>query len=587
MPFDFLTKEKFSAIPSFALAKPPTWTRLEPQSTLGDPRPGIEARVHDPLWMLGRQWQLGEFEGEDAGTPLTVRVVTRTTAIDRWAPGSEAEGRPLSSASHELLEPLIEREPVEVSSPGLRPRAEAAAALLAALDEARLGAHNATIMARCPLDLNPLSHPGGAAASLDPQWLRLVRLLGDATMADAETFCKAIEAAGGLPGWLVPASAAEGGALLAIIRDWMGWYRTEVSPLPGGDDDCWIGERLEYRFRIGASATVLAAPSHGGDAIDWHTFDPAPAAALSEPDGAAAPQETREVHAVLASPLRYAGMPADRLWEMEDARVNLGVVEAEPWDLARLLLAEFALTYGNDWLVVPVDVPFGSLTTIESAIYTTTFGEHFVVRPTAEVSPDGRWRMFAIADRTGAAVDGLLIPPGPVAVQYGPAVEEVLFLRDEMANMVWAVERAVQGPSGGARDRARERDDQPPAGPGPVESAQLDYRLQVGVPGRWIPFLPRSSGYRSIDLVQGRMSRPDGSAIVPLGRILNRPDVKTLKDAEVPREGVLVRRQFSMTRRADGSYVRWTTRRVDVGRGEGASQLAFDSAISRKPRPNS
>jgi hypothetical protein len=82
------------------------------------------------------------------------------------------------------------------------------------------------------------------------------------------------------------------------------------------------------------------------------------------------------------------------------------------------------------------------------------------------------------------------------------------------------------------------------------------------------------------------MTRPDGSPIAPLGRTLGRSDVATLKDAEVPREGVLVRRQFSMTRRTDGSYVCWTTRRVGIGRGEGASQLAFDGALSRKPRPN-
>ena len=175
---------------------------------------------------------------------------------------------------------------------------------------------------------------------------------------------------------------------------------------------------------------------------------------------------------------------------------------------------------------------------------------------------------------------------GGVAVQDGPAIEEVLFLRDEMANMAWPVERAVQGPSGAARDRSRERDDVPAFGRGPVDKAQLDYQLQSGVPARWIPFLPRSSGYRAIDLVQGRMTRPDGTIISPLGRTLNRPDVAKLKDAEIPREGVLVRRQCSMTRRADGSYVRWTTRRVGVGRGEGASRLAFDSAISRKPRPN-
>jgi hypothetical protein len=115
-----------------------------------------------------------------------------------------------------------------------------------------------------------------------------------------------------------------------------------------------------------------------------------------------------------------------------------------------------------------------------------------------------------------------------------------------------------------------------------VPRAQLDYLLQTGLPARWIPYLPRSSGYRAIELVQGRMA-PD---IAPLGRLLNTDTVKRLKDAEVPREGVLVRRLPSAARRSDGSWLTWTTRRVGVGRGEGASRLAFDSAIPRKPQPN-
>src|ERR1700757_255232 len=115
MPFDFLSTDRFTAVDVFALGDPPTWTRLEPQSTLGDPRPGVEARVHDPLWLLGRQWQLGEFEGEDSGTPLTVRVVTRRVRVDRGVPmgvtGPSGNVRALSRERQELLEPLIEREP--------------------------------------------------------------------------------------------------------------------------------------------------------------------------------------------------------------------------------------------------------------------------------------------------------------------------------------------------------------------------------------------------------------------------------------------------------------------------------------------
>ena len=112
MPLDFISKERFTDVAAFALAAPPTLTRLEPQGTLGDPRPGVEARVHDPLWLLGRQWQLGEFVGEDAGTPLTVRAVTRTVAVDRWAPGDAHTGRAFGRDQRDLLEPLVEAEPV-------------------------------------------------------------------------------------------------------------------------------------------------------------------------------------------------------------------------------------------------------------------------------------------------------------------------------------------------------------------------------------------------------------------------------------------------------------------------------------------
>jgi hypothetical protein len=82
------------------------------------------------------------------------------------------------------------------------------------------------------------------------------------------------------------------------------------------------------------------------------------------------------------------------------------------------------------------------------------------------------------------------------------------------------------------------------------------------------------------------MPNHEGNAVTPLGTLLSAPQTKIIKDAEIPREGIVVKRQPSMTRRADGTYVRWTTRRVGVGRGEGASQLAFDWARPRKPKPN-
>ena len=41
-----------------------TWTRIEPDILTGDPEKdlilGIAAELADPLWLLGRQWQMGE-----------------------------------------------------------------------------------------------------------------------------------------------------------------------------------------------------------------------------------------------------------------------------------------------------------------------------------------------------------------------------------------------------------------------------------------------------------------------------------------------------------------------------------------------
>jgi hypothetical protein len=48
------------------------WTRLEPQCSDADIGASSNARLFDPLWLMTRQWQLGEFQAEDAGSPVQV-----------------------------------------------------------------------------------------------------------------------------------------------------------------------------------------------------------------------------------------------------------------------------------------------------------------------------------------------------------------------------------------------------------------------------------------------------------------------------------------------------------------------------------
>ena len=92
------------------------WTRLESQPFRSGVDEGLAARVYDPLWLLARQWQVGEFLAEDAGTPVSVRVRLERLALSRYlaAPMPDyghAEGRPYDQRVMPL-ETLVEQEPV-------------------------------------------------------------------------------------------------------------------------------------------------------------------------------------------------------------------------------------------------------------------------------------------------------------------------------------------------------------------------------------------------------------------------------------------------------------------------------------------
>src|SRR4051794_9158255 len=145
MPDTFFRQFDYPTV--FTMARgTPSWTRLEPQSVSGDPRPGLEARVHDPLWLLCRQWQLGELEGEDAGSPVGVELATTSRLLTRWQAGdwqvaSEqvAGGRAapvLPLAAGEPLEPVVEAEPGPLL--GLRQRIEAGGIFVGALRDMEL-----------------------------------------------------------------------------------------------------------------------------------------------------------------------------------------------------------------------------------------------------------------------------------------------------------------------------------------------------------------------------------------------------------------------------------------------------------------
>ena len=145
-----------------------------------------------------------------------------------------------------------------------------------------------------------------------------------------------------------------------------------------------------------------------------------------------------------------------------------------PTDLAQLLMIEYASSYGNDWFVVPLTLPVGSLTAVNSLVVTDSFGVRTLLRPIGDRAlPRPNWTMWQLAHirRPGQETDWAtgVEPVLPAAVARprteGPALEDVLFMRDEMANVAWAIERRIEKPVEQPVPRVERDADAPPMRP--------------------------------------------------------------------------------------------------------------------------
>jgi len=178
----------------------------------------------------------------------------------------------------------------------------------------------------------------------------------------------------------------------------------------------------------------------------------------------------------------------------------------------------------------------------------------------------------AVVSTAPLAPQPLLLVPGAVSPLNSSAIEDVLLLRDEVAETAWGIEQTVVGASGLPLDRTLEWRITAPATPPPTGDPLLHYRFGSTVPDYWVPFLPvklDTSGH--LQLQRGRLP---GAATEPQGRMLAEETTMFLE--EIPREGVHLERRYRWARGVDGSTYLWIGRRRTVGRGEGRSGLRFD-----------
>lgn len=516
--------------------------RLEPLHRTSEVESGLTARIHDPAWALTRQWQLGEFAAQDAGSPVEVELEGKSTLISHWRPALEEEGEWIPyHPSQGPLDMLIEAEAARPHDQ--RARVEGGAHFVRLLDEAGLSERLPALVAALRFEL-------GRGAGEDEDLAALL----SGRVPDAEKLASAIDG-GGLP---VP-------GLDEVAARWRRWW-AEVEPDPG--PDTFDPSRFEHGAEFSVLNLALRAEEYTGDGLDWYCVDLNPIG-VSEPAG-----ETQHFkRATLATPVRFGGLPADRFWEMEDAEIDLSSADVGTLDTGRLLLIAFAEVYGNDWFLLPLEVPSGSLTEVETVRVTDTFGRETEIEPAGRDDP--AWNMFVVEGTEG----GLLVMPSQRG-QSGDALESIALTRDELANQAWAIEASYTDDRGRLIDRRNRwlaiEPDEPPRGDLPA------YAVQSIVPDYWLPLVPHavSPGVNHFALVP--LEQPVGDP-KPQGRLLT-PDT-WLHEEEVPREGAAIIRRPVLARWFNGSTHAWTRREKNPGSGESSSGLAFDTVRPTEPWP--
>jgi hypothetical protein len=585
--------------------------RLEPIPRSQDFKRGLRAEIADPLWFLTRQWQMGEFIGHDGGSIAHGEIKWSSAQLAAYSKHSRAEPQDIvtSFKNDSPLEVSVEKEKV---NPSLRLRVQMGQNFERILLKAAFEEYINTFRTAYPLDPPsslplPSSEDRGAKRYFDFMIRRVM---------DGYKFKKALDLSLASSSPEIPSSvllsinSRDRQAILEIIQKFYKWSSTLCVEPRENDANCWVKERLEYDFAVSAPSfdgnggVVLVAPEYSEGSLDWYSFSVDPDSARLDPELQINAQA--HVSTFLPTNVTFKGMPNKRWWDFEDATISFGAIEADKRDVAKMIVMDFALVSGNDWFMIPLPLEIGSLARINSLIVTDVFGERLLIKSSCENDfPEGEkgWTMFKLSYLTASGQpyrvsDFLFLPPslGPSVIE-GPEIEKVNFIRDEMANMAWAIEQKYESELGdatsgyesdvastitriGEESRAGEEGEVAES----IKLAKIKYLLQTRVPKNWIPFLPVhvSGTNRAVDLQLGQMLKYEPGTVDPKPKsvLLQQQEdgnkAYKIKEEEIPRAGIFVTRRFQRARWIDGSTYLWIGRQKKTGHGEGSSGLRFD-----------
>ena len=599
----------------------PTFSeRMEGHTGSDDMTEALRMRIHDPLWMLARQWQMGEFRGNDTGTAMSVEC---TVTDDE---GMESPLEPAVESINPDMDILARIE----SAVEFTDRLRAAGVSGEKIKEFRRHA-----LARYPLDWNQDRYALENESTREFEYR-----LNDAHTSYRRTYegkifdgCKLYDdcpAAGDIAS--LTGLSEEMAASLS--RDYRTWFQKRYYPAQDTNPH-WHVPDLNYSLEADSGKNKMVSNGYNGGRLSWYSMD------YSGLPGKGKSVSRKEL--AFPSIVGFAAAPNRRLWQFEDRKVFMGN-SLQQQSSGNAAMLKYVTMYSNDWMMIPLKVHMGSYVEVDNIRIMDTFGDITTIsRKDRAGNKDvvgalaEKWQMYTCcnhADPSKTDLNGLYYAPQLVSTLEGKALEEVSFLRDEMSNMVWGVEEVIPDGCGSTLDaklratRLSEevarigRDNQPATQPDTVmfregdtpqvkagnDKAAYRYLLQSTVPFNWIPFVPQHVkdndpfllGGRETTLRRGKMPCQirnsygvERTAVRPLGSFLRQGLVsegnKTIKEnplfineEAVQATGIKMVKNHQRARWIKGASYNWTGYRKMISMTEAGSGLKFDVTEENK-----
>ena len=492
-------------------------SRIEPRTRKEDFADALSFEVFDPLWTLTRQWQFGRFKANDSGSIVTAKVSTTRTPLSSVVRG----GRTFPYSTDTPLEYEVEKLDRAIT-PYIR--VSSATRFKKMLenhfrtDSPKIGFYLEVLLSDYPFVsfVPPIEDADRDIEILKKEENKTLQKFSacfERRIFDGFSLYRNVD--------LFSKRYPE---LSVLLERYSTWFRKMYLP-NDSETSCWNERSLGYDVEVNANGINYKAESYDSNTLSWYSFDG------EEDNRERGSAKIEKMLSYLPSPAEIPGAPKRRLWEFEYGKVRFGENSGKDHAmLANSVIMQYTSMYSNDWMITPLESETGTILDVKGIIVIDTFGDRIFINTTPEESDNrtpevefsDRWGVFRTTKQHAYDTDdfssckGLLFPPTILRGDMSNPLEEVEFLRDEMANMVWGVETKINDGCGGTMDGrglseailsvvdAKKDSD---IGVGTEQEAEYYYLLQNRVPINWIPFLPMKipGELRDIQLRRAKM----------------------------------------------------------------------------------